>query len=254
MAELKITFDIRLTPRLAKYGLAAALVCLCVPELASESVTLSTYYPAPSGVYTTLITTGNTYLARDGGSVGIGTTSPAYKLDVAGTGNFSSTLNVGSNLTVGGAASVGSSLSVGAQITANAYMPNYTGWATYGVGAGGAAIYNDAGAYRTLMLVGNNSGGGSRQVGVWDQLTVNGSETVSGAVDVYTSSVFRGYGGANCSGTPATYGAGVTNCPGGTYATLISGIMTKYQIIADPVNPTGEMLCCNCGSMGCPAF
>jgi len=35
------------------------------------------------------------------GSVGIGTTSPSYILDVNGTGNFATTLNVGTDLTVG---------------------------------------------------------------------------------------------------------------------------------------------------------
>ena len=67
--------------------LAGALLVLAAGDLASESVTLTTYYPAPSGVYTQLITTGNTYLARDaalGGRVGIGTTAPAYALDVPG--------------------------------------------------------------------------------------------------------------------------------------------------------------------------
>ncbi|MBI4061557.1 MAG: hypothetical protein HY403_09015 [Elusimicrobia bacterium] len=43
--------------------------------LASESVTLTTYYPAPSGVYQQMITTGATYLARDGNSVHVGSLS-----------------------------------------------------------------------------------------------------------------------------------------------------------------------------------
>ena len=37
------------------------------------------------------------------GSVGIGTTSPSYTLDVNGTGNFATTLNVGGNVQFGGA-------------------------------------------------------------------------------------------------------------------------------------------------------
>ncbi|MBI5630736.1 MAG: hypothetical protein HY921_07625 [Elusimicrobia bacterium] len=67
-----------------KWGLAGLLGLLGASELGSESVTLTTYYPAPSGVYAQMITTNNTFLARDGGSVGVGTASPAQKLDVSG--------------------------------------------------------------------------------------------------------------------------------------------------------------------------
>src|SRR5687767_11652732 len=41
-------------------------------ELASEAVTLTTYYPAPSGVYSQMITTGDTALGRDGGRLTLG--------------------------------------------------------------------------------------------------------------------------------------------------------------------------------------
>src|SRR5262249_40585990 len=64
-------------------------------ELSSESVTLTTYYPAPSGVYSQMITTTNTFLARDGGNVGIGTSSPSTLLQVgkgSAAGGFSGTL------------------------------------------------------------------------------------------------------------------------------------------------------------------
>lgn len=54
--------------------------------IGSESLTLTTYYPAPYGGYVTLLTTGQTLLARDAGNVGIGTgaTTPAQKLHVMG--------------------------------------------------------------------------------------------------------------------------------------------------------------------------
>ena len=66
--------------------MAAAMVFAAVSELASENITLTTYYPAPSGVYAQMITTGNTYLARNGGTVGIHTATPDpfYALDVNG--------------------------------------------------------------------------------------------------------------------------------------------------------------------------
>ena len=79
------------------------------------------------------------------GNVGIGTPTPWTRLTVVGA--------LGGNI---------------------GFAPSYTAWASYGVGDGGAAIYNDNGSYKTLMIVGNNSAGGSRQVGVWDNLTVNG--------------------------------------------------------------------------------
>ncbi len=52
----------------------------------AENITITTYYPAPYGVYKELTTTSNTYLATEGGSVNIGTTEPSsnLKLDVEG--------------------------------------------------------------------------------------------------------------------------------------------------------------------------
>ncbi|MGC8728270.1 MAG: hypothetical protein ACP5SD_03270 [Elusimicrobiales bacterium] len=54
-------------------------------EINSENITITTYYPAPYGGYVTILTTSNTYLARDGGAVGIGTQNPQAKLEVNGT-------------------------------------------------------------------------------------------------------------------------------------------------------------------------
>ena len=60
-----------------KWGMAASLLIFPVADLSSESVTLTTYYPAPSGVYTRMITTGNTYLSRDTNETMIGTLTPS---------------------------------------------------------------------------------------------------------------------------------------------------------------------------------
>jgi hypothetical protein len=86
------------------------------------------------------------------GYVGIGHATPPYKLTVQDG-------SIGGNY---------------------ALTPNYSSWATYGTGDGGAAVYNDNNAYRTLMIVGNNSAGGNRRVGIWDHLTVNGNISITG--------------------------------------------------------------------------
>jgi hypothetical protein len=53
----------------------------------AEEITMSTYYPSPRGVYNELRTVGSAFLATQGGSVGIGTATPAagVALDVNGT-------------------------------------------------------------------------------------------------------------------------------------------------------------------------
>jgi hypothetical protein len=84
MAELVIRIQYPWGRRGTRWLMVGALFFASVPELASESVTLTTYYPAPSGVYTQMITTSNTYLARDGGNVGVGTTAMQGRLDVVG--------------------------------------------------------------------------------------------------------------------------------------------------------------------------
>ena len=71
--------------------LAGMLVLAGVYAAVSETLTMTTYYPAPSGVYRKLVSTDQALLARDGGRVGIGTKTPMTTLDVSGAvrvGNF----------------------------------------------------------------------------------------------------------------------------------------------------------------------
>mgnify|MGYP001568016414 CR=1 FL=1 len=87
MANLRLQLDLTMSPLFLKSVFVGALLALLAPELGSENVTLTTYYPAPSGVYAKMITTDNTFLARDGGAaskVGIGTALPLSKLSVNG--------------------------------------------------------------------------------------------------------------------------------------------------------------------------
>jgi len=68
---------------LAILVLSVASICYAADE--TEEITLTTYYPAPFGEYDELIVRGNTYLAIDSGSVGIGTTNPQGVLDLQST-------------------------------------------------------------------------------------------------------------------------------------------------------------------------
>ncbi|NNN05050.1 MAG: hypothetical protein HKL90_04035 [Elusimicrobia bacterium] len=116
MTECVVHLELSFGTRSMRVLLTAALLFCVATEVASESVSLTTYYPAPSGVYTQLIGTSNTYLARDAGfldvgtnaapsagtkmavmngNVGIGTLNPGRMLDVAGPGMFTS-INAGS--------------------------------------------------------------------------------------------------------------------------------------------------------------
>lgn len=72
-----------------------------IKVIESETLQITTYYPAPYGAYVSILTTGDTWLARDWGNVGIGTASPGQKLDVFGgnirvDGEVISTLGSGS--------------------------------------------------------------------------------------------------------------------------------------------------------------
>ena len=72
MAELNVRIDLSFGSRSLRCLMAAGMIFSVATEVASESVTLTTYYPAPSGVYAQMIVTGNTYLSRDAGYVQVG--------------------------------------------------------------------------------------------------------------------------------------------------------------------------------------
>lgn len=78
--SLKLTFSRRQIVVL----LAFLLLAWHPGYLGSETLTLTTYYPAPYGGYVSLLTTNQTLLARDGGNVGVGIATPGSKLHVNG--------------------------------------------------------------------------------------------------------------------------------------------------------------------------
>jgi hypothetical protein len=71
-AVREIEIRLRVSTGLLRAAFLALMTVLPATELASESVTLTTYYPAPSGIYSQMITTGDTVLAKNAGTVTVG--------------------------------------------------------------------------------------------------------------------------------------------------------------------------------------
>jgi hypothetical protein len=114
MAQL----DIRLTigPRGVGVLAAVAILGALVAQVSSESLNLSTFYPSPAGIYNTLKTTGQTFLARDARGVTVGSTQGVQNNGATGlqarlvvpTGSVGiGTLNPSSNLHVEGSITFG---------------------------------------------------------------------------------------------------------------------------------------------------
>lgn len=218
MSGLTIRFDFTLSPTLTRCGLAGLMMLASAPELSSESVTLSTYYPAPSGVYTQMITTGNTFLARDAGNrVSIGTTAapPAGVV-----------LDINGNMQLSGALPQTLSYGAGASVSAP---------------AANTLVFNTAGAER--MRVRDNGFVGIGTNNPLLALDVNGSIVASGC-PAPTVMTF------NITGP-------VVTCPAGTYATWARGVMVKIMSANNaypPTPATATMDCCPCPGGICPAL
>ena len=131
------------------------------------------------------------------------------------------------------------------------YLPAYAAWASQGAGTGGAAIYNDSGSYKTLMIVGNNSAGGNREVKVWDDLTVSNNETVGGNLTVGGGTITGISGGVGVGAVAAGWYSDGTNLAvrapstaGGTYFQDSSGNRSWAEIGAPwgGINVNGNVI------------
>lgn len=138
----------------------------------SETLNITTYYPAPYGAYVTLLTTNNTYLARNAGNVGIGTGSPGFKLDVQG-GSVRIAGRLGTN-----------------NLNPDAGYPG--GWGggihTFDVYSDGGTIAAGAGGTINSMMNRNGDAFFSNSVGIrtWPSvpLDVNGNARIAGTLTV----------------------------------------------------------------------
>ncbi len=164
------------------------------------------------------ITTGWTgYTAKSGENAEISNDTNAFKALMlvgnrsAGDGKIRQ-VGVWDKLTVNGDLAVTANSAIGGTAS-NVLLNNslkftnaFTGFpdnTTYG-----SEISNDINSYKTLMIVGNKSAGGSRQVGIWDKLTVNGDLVVTGTITGSNASTTQGVTAPPVlmfDGTPGNY-------------------------------------------------
>jgi hypothetical protein len=218
-----------------------AMLISAAPELASESVTLTTYYPAPSGVYTNLITTGNTFLARDGVTqVGIGTPAPTAKLHIISDQSAGQPIPLkiqGNGSIMFGIDNVGA-----ARFAINNDVGPLLNFYGSDVGWFNFMSVNNAGTRVTSFNAGSV---GINTTTPTQKLDVNGAIAT---VDVVTNN-------ASC-GPEALYNIyGTFQCAAGQYITVTSGVMANLTVMPLYQNLGGGLapvLCCPCPGGVCP--
>jgi hypothetical protein len=162
----------------------------------------------------------------------------ALRLDGANAYLFPwSTGRANNTVVVGGGASTNLSVAAGSIGGSYALTPSYSTFGQYGQGDGGAAIYNENNAFKTLMIIGNNSAGGTRHVGLWDDVTVNGNLQVNGTCN-----------GGPCTSSGTTLYFTVTGCaiPAGGNLQSCNGTANLPQALAD----ANYTLVCTPNSLG----
>jgi hypothetical protein len=276
MADLNI--HIRISSKFFAGAVTLGLLGWAATELSSENITLSTYYPAPSGVYRTMITSETTLLASNGltmttpntpfgvviggdqaamlpgnGGMRLAVVSPAT--DAIGWGQdwVSNYLGnrEGGNIELGGGNSTANPVSNGSP-----YIDFHFG---NGVGQN----------YNTRII--NNVSRGIAFAAATNNLQANGGEvllSMAGATGVaatqnridlnkraffqddafFNGSAKFGNGAANggCALTPYSFG-GFTACGSGTYATYIPGVRVDTMLSATAAAGStmgGQMFCC----------
>ncbi len=251
MAEIRV--ELRIGPTGVRLGLVALLLAAHAPDINPESVTLTTYYPSPSGVYFQMTTTESAYLATTGGNVGVGTTAPGSKLHVLGGGGISVT----------GSTSAFRAYGVGDPAAANTEFLQMHHTGTVGqievAAAGSGACRNltfTLGGAERMRVMGGGSGAacsappatvGFVGIGVSNptaQLQVGTLGSAGGIVKL-------GQMAGSCTPTQSTTGV---SCGGGFYATSMTGVYAnRWQLGYRPTNSqmAVDFLCCLCPAGGC---
>lgn len=100
------TREINIRIAFGRRAVLAALTALFVfwhpGFIGSETLQMTTYYPAPYGGYVSILTTDNTTLARNAGRLAVGLGNPTEKMHVFGNSITSGNETIGGNSTVTG--------------------------------------------------------------------------------------------------------------------------------------------------------
>lgn len=281
----RIDFDVTIGPRTAVIAATALLLGLTAGEVASENLSLATYYPSPTGVYTSMLTTAQTYLARDGRGVTIGssqgvqgTTRLAVMGGALGINTRAPALDVG----------VEGNIGFGSDVTANAVRgvtwnggENGTGF-WYGINREPSAWSYPYAALKIDFHTGLKlkAHGGYGGVSIWEDYCETGQESCGTGGGGTGTEIARfrinPYGGSyvasrlsvGSSQTPSgdvdvSGGNGVAifrqpanrcwvltaggSCGGGAYQTSQSGVYSR-------VAPGLATLCCVCPPSGCASL
>ena len=103
------------------------------------------------------------------------------------------------------------------------FLPGYATWDTNITGDGGAAIVNDNSSFQTLMILGNRSAGGDREVRMWDNVTINKNLHATGAFSTDGSSTLgNGTGDSTTVSGDLTVNGNLKSWPEGNYCIVQS--------------------------------
>lgn len=265
-----IRLHIRVSRGCLRLGLASLLMAGPAGELCSEPVTMTSYYPAPSGAYSQIVVTQNSFFARDSipaasgggtsmlavgsgnsvvpagnttkmavmGNVGVGTLDPVFNNIVPGT-----SVPVKLQVAGSGGASVDAIID-GTLITGD---NNLHGGVWFNTNVGGNAQFvgeNSASAVPALGFYNGNKWG--LTVTNAGNVGFNKSSPVA-TVDVAGTLVVRGRSPTVCDNNNEKAYTGGNNdlvCPAGTYVTWAAGVYTQNQTGTNTVYLSGHAFCC----------
>lgn len=249
--RLVLRLSLRLTRERVLAALAAAALLAAPGDLASETVAMTTLYPSPSGVYTSIMADNSAWLSSSSGQVSIGTTSsPAGGVMLRVDGN--AYVN-GGHLLVNNPANTTWSVEV-AGGTGNDVRLSY--------GGSSVTMNLNPGASPTNATIALPGGGATDLTGNGSTVYLPGGGAVGIGYGAPTTTLDAASVSASGAGCTLVGGSGNQTLCSGSYVTMIPGWYTEYQAVgaeqasgaggraggSPPGNPTGSsaynVYCC----------